>query len=103
MLRFLAFLAVMLLSLSVQAQDTTTTTTVVEKRTIITPAPTAVCTPVAAHWEDNVWVEAHNVCKYENRKEGTTWISDYWSCTDATPDGTCKSWVLVPGHWASTP
>ncbi|MHB1949302.1 MAG: hypothetical protein ACYCQI_14440 [Gammaproteobacteria bacterium] len=79
-----------------------TTTTVVEKRTIVTPAPTGNCTSVAAHWDGNTWVAAHDVCRYENRTEGAAWVQDYWSCTDATPDGTCTNWALVPGHWVKT-
>jgi hypothetical protein len=90
-----------LFSLSAQAQDTTTTT-VVEKRVIVTPAPKPVCTAVQAHWDGDVWVEAHNVCKYENRAEGVAWVSEYWSCTAASADGTCSTWTLVPGHWVKT-
>ena len=83
-----------------QAQDTTTT--VVEKRVIITPAPKANCYSVAGHWENDVWVDTHDICKYENRVEGVAWVNDYWSCTAANADGTCTNWVLVPGHWVKT-
>lgn len=89
-----------LFSLSVQADETTTT--VVEKRTIVSPAPKAICTPVAGRWEGNIWIDAHQVCKYEGRSEGVAWVNDYWSCTVATADGTCTSWVLNPGHWVKT-
>jgi hypothetical protein len=82
--------------------DSTTTTTVVEKRVIVTPAPKAVCSTVAGHWDGDVWVDTHNICKYENRAEGVAWIADYWSCTAYTADGNCNSWVLVPGHWVKT-
>jgi hypothetical protein len=85
-----------------QAQKTTTTTTVIEKHIVVSPAPKAVCSSVAAHWEGNVWVDTHDVCKYENRVEGVAWVNDYWSCTVATADGTCTSWVLVPGHGVKT-
>ena len=86
--------------LSAQAQ--TTTETIVEKHVIITPSPKAICTAVVGHWEGDTWVDAHNVCKYENRAEGIAWISDYWSCTTYTADGTCTAWALVPGHWVKT-
>jgi hypothetical protein len=101
---FLSFLASSLLfSLSFNAQAAeTTTTTVVEKSTIVTPAPKAICTSVAAHWEGNVWVATHDVCKYENRPEGAAWVSDYWTCTEATASGSCTTWTLVPGHWIAT-
>jgi|GEM_PF-1863201 hypothetical protein len=109
MLRFSSRLSVLaigllslLLSFGVQAQDTTTTTTVVEKHVIITPAPKADCTTVAGHWEGDVWVDTHDVCKYTDRPEGAAWVSDYWSCTAATADGTCTAWTLVPGHWVKT-
>ncbi|OAI48829.1 hypothetical protein AYO45_00715 [Gammaproteobacteria bacterium SCGC AG-212-F23] len=91
------------ISFGVQAEETTTTTTtVVEKHAIITPAPKAVCTSVAGHWEGSIWIDTHNVCKYENRTEGAAWIADYWSCTTANADGSCVSWTLVPGHWVKT-
>ena len=100
------FLAIALLfsvlSFSVQAQDTTTTTTVVEKHVIISPAPKAVCSSVAGHWEGNVWVDTHDICKYENRTEGVAWVNDYWSCTASDADGNCTAWTLVPGHWVKT-
>jgi hypothetical protein len=86
-----------LISLGAQAQETTTT--VVEKHVIISPAPKGVCTSVAGHWEGAVWVETHDVCKYENRTEGVAWVNEYWSCTAATNDGTCTTWAFVPGHW----
>ncbi|MEO8402481.1 MAG: hypothetical protein ABI597_11940 [Gammaproteobacteria bacterium] len=89
-----------LLSLSIQAQETTTT--IVEKRAIITPAPVSTCTTVEGHWEGTVWINTHQVCKYENRAEGVAWINDYWSCTTYTSDGNCTSWALVPGHWVKT-
>lgn len=92
--------ATLLASFNAFAQ-TTTTTTVVEKR-IITPAPKGECTTVAAHFEGNIWKDSYTVCKYESRKEGIAWISDYWSCTESTADGNCTSWTLVPGHWVST-
>lgn len=66
---------------------------------IVSPAPKGVCTSVAGHWEGNVWVDRQEICKYENRSEGALWINDYWSCTASNPDGTCTTWVLVPGHW----
>jgi len=87
-------------SFAIQAQETTTT--VVEKHVIISPAPKAICTSVAGHWEGSVWVDTHDVCKYENRTEGAAWVNDYWSCTASNPDGTCTSWTLVPGHWVTT-
>lgn len=88
------------MSIGAQADEpTTTTTTVVQKYVIVSPAPKAVCTPVAGHWQGTVWVAAHDICKYENRTEGAAWINDYWSCTASTPDGNCTTWVLVPGHW----
>lgn len=105
MLRFrLSVFAISLLSLffsfGVQAQEATTT--VVERGVIITPAPKAVCASVAGHWEGNIWIEKHDICKYENRTEGVAWVNDYWSCTVANPDGTCVTWALVPGHWVKT-
>ena len=87
---------------AVQADDTATTTTVVERHVIITPAPQSSCSSVAGHWEGDIWVDTHNVCRYENRTEGVAWVAEYWSCTKATADGTCAAWVLVPGHWVST-
>jgi len=81
--------------------QTTTTTTVVEKH-IVTPAPKGTCTTVAAHFEGDVWQDSYTICKYENRQEGVAWVSEYWSCTASTSDGTCTTWALVPGHWIST-
>ena len=103
MLRFiLSVLSVSLLSaFSVQAEEVTTNT-VVEKRVIVSPAPKAVCSSVAGHWEGNIWVDTHSICKYENRVEGVAWIESYWSCTVAAADGTCTTWELVPGHWVKT-
>ena len=88
----------MRIAISIQAQETI----VVEKQVIISPAPKAICTSVAAHWEGTVWIDTHDVCKYENRIEGVAWINDYWSCTSASADGTCLTWVLIPGHWVKT-
>jgi len=88
-----------LISFNVQAEATTTT--IVEKRVIVTPAPKAVCSTVAGHWKNNVWVDAHNICKYDNRTEGVAWVSDYWSCTEAVDDK-CTAWSLIPGHWVKT-
>jgi hypothetical protein len=104
MLRFrISFLCIGLLSLiSFGAQAETTTTTTVVKRVITTPAPKAVCTSVVAHWEGNTWVDTHDICKYENRSEGVAWVNDYWSCTEAAADGSCKTWSLVPGHWVTS-
>ena len=104
MLRFrLSVLGICSLSLlgsfCAQAQSTTT---VVEKHVIVSPAPKATCFSVAGHWENNVWVDTHDVCKYENRVEGVAWINPYWSCTAATADGSCTSWELVQGHWVKT-
>lgn len=99
----LSVLSIALLSfISFGVQAETTTTTVVERHVITTPEPKAVCTAVAGHWEGNVWVGTHNECNYENRTEGATWVNDYWSCTDASADGTCNAWALVPGHWVTT-
>lgn len=86
------------ISFSIHAQNTTT----MEKHIIVTPAPKANCTSVAGHWEGNIWVDTHSVCKYESRTEGAAWVSEYWSCTEATDDGTCTTWALVPGHWVKT-
>lgn len=93
----LGLLSVM--SISANAQATGATTPVVEKYVIVSPTPKGVCTTVAAHWSGNVWVAAHEECKYENRTEGVTWVNDYWSCTASTSDGNCTTWALVPGHW----
>lgn len=95
----LIILVGLFVSLNVLAQETTTT--VVEKK-IITPAPKPTCTTVAAHWEGTTWVYDHTVCKYENRSEGAAWVSEYWSCTQASDDGSCMSWSLIPGHWVKT-
>jgi len=95
--RLLLALSSIFISFSLFAQDTTQTNI-----TITTPAPVATCTNVASHWEGKIWVEAHNVCKYENRPEGVAWINDYWSCTEASADGKCTTWALVPGHWVTT-
>lgn len=94
-------LLTLLVSFSAQAQQTTTTT-VVEKRVLLTPAPKGECTTVQGHWEGNIWKDTYTLCKYENRKEGTAWVSDYWACTASTADGSCTAWELVPGHWVST-
>jgi len=77
-------------------------TTVIEKRVITTPAPKATCTTVPGSWKGNTWIDAHQVCKYENRKEGAAWVDSYWSCTEAGADGTCTAWTLVPGYWVQT-
>ncbi len=87
-----------LASFSVKAQENTT---VVEKYVVVSPAPKGECVSVASHWEGNIWVAAHDECKYENRSEGVMWINAYWSCTSSTPDGNCSTWVLVPGHWVA--
>jgi len=103
----LSLLLVSILSLFIYtgafAEDTTTTTTVVEKHTIVSPAPkSAKCTTVNGHWEDNIWVDAQTVCTYENRAEGVAWIQDYWACTVFTSDGSCTNWEYRPGHWVKT-
>jgi len=100
----LASLLSLFFTLGAYAQnDTTTTTTVVEKKTILTPAPKSVnCTTVAAHWEDNVWVDTQTICRYENRAEGIAWVQDYWACTVATATGDCTNWEFRPGHWVKT-
>lgn len=103
MLRFhLSVLVVGLLSLFVSLGAQADTTTVVEKRVITTPVPKATCTTVEGRWKGNTWTAAHEVCKYENRKEGVAWVDSYWSCTDAAADGTCTNWTLVPGYWVQT-
>jgi len=84
------------------AQAQTTTTTVIERHVIESPAPKGTCTTIAAHWEGKEWRDSYTLCKYENRKEGVAWVSDYWSCTQYTADGQCTTWALVPGHWVST-
>lgn len=92
-------LFLLLITTSVFAQSTTTTTTIVQKG-IVTPPPKGSCTTVQGHWVDgNTWADTYTQCKYENRSEGAVYISDYWSCTQATADGTCTAWTLVPGHW----
>src|SRR5688572_13771041 len=97
---FVISLVSLFFSFNIQAQEATTT--VVEKRLIISPTPKATCNSIAGHWEGNVWINTHDVCKYENRVEGIAWVNDYWSCTAATEDGNCTNWVLVPGHWVKT-
>lgn len=89
------------ISFAVQADDLVTTTTV-ERHVVTTPAPKPVCASVPGHWEGNVWVDIHNVCRYTDRTEGAAWVESYWSCTDADANGTCTAWVLVPGHWVKT-
>jgi hypothetical protein len=104
-LSFLTICSFLTLPLAAQAQDiptTTTTTTTVERHMIITPAPQAVCTAVAAHWEGDIWVNTHNVCRYTDRSEGAAWIDAYWTCTQSDLDGNCTSWALVPGRWVNT-
>jgi hypothetical protein len=85
-------------SFGAQAQETTT---IVEKR-IITSPPKANCTTVEGKWKGNTWIASHEVCKYDNRKEGVAWVNSYWSCTDAAADGSCTNWSLVPGYWVQT-
>lgn len=82
--------------------NTQAQTTVVEKRVIVTPAPKATCTTVEGAWKGNTWIASHEVCKYENRKEGVAWVDSYWSCTESSEDGTCTAWTLVPGYWVQT-
>ncbi len=87
-------------SLGATAQEATTTE---QKRVIITtPTPKATCKTVEGHWQGSSWIASHDVCKYENRKEGVSWVNSYWSCTDAGTDGTCTNWTLVPGYWTQT-
>jgi hypothetical protein len=90
------------ISIGAQAAETSSTTTTIVERQIITPAPKAVCKSIAGHWEGNVWVDVHNVCRYENRTEGAAWIDSYWSCLVADAAGTCTNWQLVAGHWVKT-
>lgn len=104
-LKILTASSLTIIPLISEAQSTTTTTTsqvTVAKPAIITPVPKAECTQIAAHWEGSTWVEAHDICKYTNRTEGVAWVSSYWTCTEATADGSCTSWSLVPGRWITT-
>ncbi len=97
---FMVSLVSIIFSVNALAQ---TTTTVVEKRTIVTPAPkSGNCTTVAAHWEGDVWVDTQTVCSYTGRSEGAAWVQDYWACTASTADGTCTAWQFRPGHWVAT-
>jgi len=111
MLRFTHLIiasVIALFTLNVYAQDTTTTTvvpattTVVERGVITTPAPKAVCKTVPAHWEGDMWADTHSECSYTNRPEGVVWVDSYWSCSQASADGTCTTWTLVPGRWLTT-
>ena len=90
-------LATLFVSFAVQAD-----TMVVERKVVTTPEPKAICTTVEGSWKGNTWISSHEVCKYENRKEGVAWVNSYWSCTDAAADGTCNTWTLVPGYWMQT-
>ncbi len=100
--RYLSAFFIALLSLFVSLGLQAQTTTVVEKRVIVTPVPKAICTTVEGRWQGSTWIASHEVCKYENRKEGAAWVNSYWSCTEATADGTCSNWTLVPGYWVQT-
>jgi len=85
------------MSFGAQADEpTTTTTTIVQKFNVVSPAPKAVCITVPAATNGNVYIAEHQECTYENRPE--KWIDAYWSCTAATPDGTCTTWTFVPGR-----
>jgi hypothetical protein len=106
-------IAVSIFMLTAFAQETTTTTTttdaatgkttIVEKKVIITPAPKSIsCTTVAAHWENDIWVDTQTVCKYEGRTEGIEWVQDYWACVKFTDAGDCTNWEYRPGYWMQT-
>lgn len=91
------------------AVTTTTTTTsadgstTVVKKTIITPAPKSIsCTTVAAHWEDNVWIDEQTMCKYAGRTEGAEWVNPYWACTAFTDAGDCTTWEYRQGYWVKS-
>jgi hypothetical protein len=88
--------------ISIGAQAQTMATTDAGKRVMISPTPQGNCKTVEGHWQGTTWIATHEVCKYENRKEGVAWVNSYWSCIDAGTDGTCTNWTLVPGAWVQT-
>ncbi len=103
MLRFrLCILGLGLLSSAMSLGAQADQPTVVEKYVVVSPAPKATCTTISAHWEGNVWIDKQEICKYEGRPEGITWVNSYWSCTTSTADGNCTNWTLVPGYWKKT-
>lgn len=96
-------------SIGFAADETVTTTTTttnpdgsttVVKKTITTPAPKSIsCSTVAAHWDNNIWIDEQTMCKYAGRSEGVTWVNPYWACTVFTDAGDCTTWEYKPGYW----
>jgi hypothetical protein len=78
-------------------------TTTVVKKTITSPAPKSLsCTTIAAHWDNNIWIDEQSKCKYSGRAEGAEWIQAYWACNAFTDAGDCTNWEYKQGYWVKT-
>jgi hypothetical protein len=96
------------------AGDKVTKTVQVTRQIVTTPVPApkdtasapvgfANCFTVESGWYNNVWIDRHRVCQYnDEQKEGEVWVAGYWGCTLATTQGICSTWEWTPGHWQKT-
>jgi hypothetical protein len=97
-------LAVVSAHAQVAGKSTTTTTTVI---TTAVPAPKEIitepegyvsCTTVAAGWDNNIWHDAYQVCRYDTKSatiQGEAWVAGHWQCSEytmAADQSECTSW-----------
>lgn len=96
------------------AGRSTTTTTVI---TTAVPAPKEIipepegyvsCATVAAGWDNNIWHDAYQVCRYDTKNatiQGEAWVAGHWQCseyTKAADQSECTSWDWKEGRWVAT-
>jgi len=66
------------------------------------------CTTVAAGWDDKIWHDQYQVCRYETKSatvQGEAWIAGHWQCSEYTVDADqseCTGWDWKAGHWVET-
>jgi hypothetical protein len=90
---------------TVQVTRHIVTTPVPAPKDATTDAPVgfANCFTVESGWYNDVWIDRHRVCQYnDTQKEGEVWVAGYWGCTVATTQGICSTWQWTPGHWQKT-
>jgi len=95
-------------------ESTTTTTTVIKtavpapKETVAEPDGYVSCMTVAAGWDDKIWHDKHQVCRYDTKSatvKGEAWVAGHWQCAEYTVDAgqsECTGWDWKEGHWVET-
>jgi len=54
-------------------------------------------------WSNGIWIPAHQECVYAKSGSSSLWVSGYWGCLSASPNGHCARWKWNSNQWRGAP